>query len=115
MVVHVESLFLNIKNQSHTRKPRMYLSTEKMKVFQLDEEKVDFYIDEMSRLYWTRNGIEFMNMESLPWDYQLPFYLRFLHDDSLMERLKNLKIIGAIDVYIKCHYFFSQFDNYSMK
>ena len=92
----------------------MHLIGEKIKVFQLVEDEVDFYIDKMSKLYWTKNGMDFKRIESLPWDYQLPFYLRFLHDDMLMERLKNMKIIGAIDVYIKHNYFFSPSHDYSM-
>ncbi|VAW11208.1 hypothetical protein MNBD_BACTEROID03-1239, partial [hydrothermal vent metagenome] len=29
------------------------------------------------------------------------FYFRFLRDDTLAERFKDMEIIGAIDLYIK--------------
>lgn len=85
----------------------MKISTNTIKVFGLKEEGVVFYLDKTSKLYWSKDGIELKLLEKLPWRYQLPFYLKFLHNDGLAERFKRMEILGAIDVFIKNNYFFN--------
>ncbi|GMN06531.1 hypothetical protein MTsPCn5_19200 [Croceitalea sp. MTPC5] len=86
----------------------MKISTDIIKVFGLAKEGVSFYLDKRSQLYWSKDGIRLEGIATLPWEYQLPFYLRFLHNDELAERFKKMEILGAIDIFIKNHYFFDQ-------
>jgi len=85
----------------------MEISAANVKVFSLSKEGVSFYLDKKSRLFWSKDGIKMLELHDLPWKYQLPFFLQFLHNNEFAERFKDMEILGAIDVFIKNQYFFS--------
>ncbi len=84
----------------------MKISAEIIHVFSLEQEKVEFYMDKKSNLYWSTTKERLKPITTMPWEYQLPFFLRFLHNNELAERFKNMEILGAIDVFIKHVHFF---------
>lgn len=84
----------------------MKISATTLQVFELEKESITFYLDKKSTLYWSLDNIQLLTLDNLPWKYQLPFYLRFLHNNELAQRFKDMEIVGAIDVFIKREYFF---------
>ncbi len=84
-------------------------TTKKLMVlFELPLHNLTVLGDQYANLFWQYEDSQPAPLAELPWKFQLPFYLTFLHDDELAERFKNMEIIGAIDVYIKSKYFLNE-------
>ena len=73
-------------------------------IFKLEDYNIVFLMDSHAHLYWKKDNGKNQKLSTLPWKYQLPFYLKFLHNDDLSGRYKDLDIVGAIDLYIKHKY-----------
>ncbi len=69
--------------------------------YQVKDSCITISMDNHGGLFWHEQEKESLLLETMPWKFQLPFYFKFLHNDNLAERFKNLGIIGAIDLYIK--------------
>ena len=72
-----------------------------LEIFELKDFNLKILMNPFARIFWKVGNGKVVALSSMPWKYQLPFYLKFLHNDALSERYKNFDIIGAIDVYIK--------------
>ncbi|MEM7487462.1 MAG: hypothetical protein AAF348_19840 [Bacteroidota bacterium] len=72
-----------------------------MKVFTIDTLKLCIYMDKYANLFWSVRGERLLPINALPWKYQKIFYFKFLHDDGIAAKFKEMEIIGAIDLYIK--------------
>lgn len=77
-------------------------------LFELKQLELTIYGDKYANLFWQTTNAKILPLTTLPWKFQMPFFLKFLHDDTLAERFKNLEILGAIDVYIKSKYFLNE-------
>ncbi len=69
--------------------------------YQVKETHVSISMNNHGSLFWNKKEKKSLPLETMPWKFQLPFYLKFLHNHNLAERFKNLEILGAIDLYIK--------------
>lgn len=69
--------------------------------YQVKDSCISISMDNHGGLFWHEPEKKTLPLKTMPWKFQLPFYLKFLHNDNLAERFKNLKILGAIDLYIK--------------
>ncbi len=78
------------------------------KIFEIPQMPLSIYIDKNSSLYYKTTTKQIQSIYQLPWKLQLPFYLTFLHNNSLAEKFKDLEIIGAINIYIKAKYFMGE-------
>lgn len=76
-----------------------------LEIFELKEQGLKFSLDSDANLFWSREGKTLKELATLPWKFQLPFYLKFLHNDDLSECFKDLNILGAMDIYIKLKFF----------
>lgn len=81
------------------------IASKRNVVFELPEYGLTILSDPFANLFWKHADAEVMPLAELPWELQLPFFLKFLHDDRLAERFKDCEILGAIDIYIKSKYF----------
>ena len=95
---------MNLKQIKNKYAPKPFADNNK--VYELKHEKVAFYLNKKAQLFWAADGEKLQPLSNLPWVYQLPFYLTFLHHDDWAERFKDMEIIGAIDLFIKNAYFF---------
>ena len=75
------------------------------KIFTLSEMEMSIYLDRYSNLFWRVGEEHPKPLQTLPWKYQQAFYLTFLRDVKLTNTLKNMEIIGAIDLFIKGQYY----------
>ncbi len=84
------------------------ITNELTLLYNLPQHGITFYTDRKAELFWKKADSNLLPLRQLPWKLQVPFYLKFLHDDRLAERFKDLEILGAIDIYIKSKYFLAE-------
>lgn len=74
-------------------------------IFTLEKIETSIFMDKSSNLFWSNGNGRILPLAHMPWRLQQPFFLTFLHNESLSEKFKDLEIIGAIDLFVKNCFF----------
>lgn len=66
-----------------------------------DEMRILILTDRHNNIFWQKGNETPSTILNMPWRFQIPFYLTFLHDDKLASKYKDMQVLEAIHVYLK--------------
>ncbi len=69
------------------------------------KEGTMFFMDTKGRLFWSDKDFKVIPIRSLPHHLQIPFFIKFIQNHELSERIKDIEDpIVCIEMYIKAQF-----------